>query len=87
MSATTTEAIRPPATPAQIRAAREEFQEPMAHSGDCSIEIDDDALSSHPDLDEGEEFYGCWVQAWVWVHAEEIEAAQEQIDKEAANGD
>lgn len=46
------------ATPAEIEAARDEY-------ASDEIEIDDDALASRPDEEEG-----LWVQAWLWVRIE-----------------
>jgi hypothetical protein len=52
---------RVPATPEQIRAAREYYQTD-------DIEIDENAAQSRADEEAGQ-----WVSAWVWVSDEMID--------------
>jgi hypothetical protein len=47
-----------PATPEEIEEAREAY----ANGSDDDIEIDDNAVTSRADRDEG-----LWVSAWVWL--------------------
>ena len=61
MSKATKEVIRPPATAKQIKRARDLYVD-----NDRDIEVDDDAVTS-----VAEDGTGVWVQAWVWLPAEE----------------
>ena len=56
-----------------VEAARETY----AVGSDDDVEVDDNAMVTriYGAGEDGHELTGAWVQAWVWIRAEQLEAS------------